>query len=186
MVTKTEELRTDRGEEMGYLAIAHAIDRTGRIISGAEATCMCGELDWQGKPSFQLRSMAQTRACSKVLSNTFRHVIVFAGLCPTPAEEMGPKPQGPKKEKFQTMCDVCDCPNRISDKRRHETSKKYGQGLCVPCEKVKQKKLGELTTAPLNDPKQVAEFIGQAQQRKANGKPQQIVMAMDAGEAEIA
>lgn len=186
MVTKTEELLTDDRLEMGYLAIAHAIDRTGRIVSGAEATCMCSEQEWQGKPSFQLRSMAQTRACSKVLSNTFRHVIVLAGLCPTPAEEMGPKPQGPKKDKFQTLCDVCDCENRISDKRRHETSKKYGQGLCVPCEKEKQKKLGEATTAPLNDPRQVREFIDQAKHKKANGRPQPIVAAMDAGKEEIA
>ena len=39
-------------------------------------------------PLFQLRSMAQTRACSKALSNLFKWVVVLAGYKPTPAEEM--------------------------------------------------------------------------------------------------
>ena len=39
-------------------------------------------------PLFQLRSMAQTRACSKVLRNAFAWVVVLAGYKPTPAEEL--------------------------------------------------------------------------------------------------
>jgi len=39
-------------------------------------------------PLFQLRSMAQTRACAKALSNLFKWVVVLAGYKPTPAEEM--------------------------------------------------------------------------------------------------
>lgn len=39
-------------------------------------------------PFFQLRSMAQTRACSKTLRNVFAWVVVLAGYKPTPAEEM--------------------------------------------------------------------------------------------------
>ena len=39
-------------------------------------------------PLFQLRSMAQTRACSKVIRNVFAWVVVLAGYKPTPAEEM--------------------------------------------------------------------------------------------------
>lgn len=39
-------------------------------------------------PLFQLRSMAQTRACGKALSNLFKWVVVLAGYKPTPAEEM--------------------------------------------------------------------------------------------------
>lgn len=39
-------------------------------------------------PRFQLRSMAQTRACSKALSLAFRWVVVLAGFKATPAEEM--------------------------------------------------------------------------------------------------
>jgi len=39
-------------------------------------------------PLFQLRSMAQTRACSKALRNVLAWVVVLAGYKPTPAEEM--------------------------------------------------------------------------------------------------
>jgi len=40
------------------------------------------------KPLFQLKSMAQTRACSKVLRQVFAWIVVLAGYRPTPAEEM--------------------------------------------------------------------------------------------------
>lgn len=39
-------------------------------------------------PMFQLRSMAQTRACAKALRNVLAWVVVLAGYKPTPAEEM--------------------------------------------------------------------------------------------------
>lgn len=39
-------------------------------------------------PMFQLRSMAQTRACAKALRNVFAWVVVLAGYRPTPAEEL--------------------------------------------------------------------------------------------------
>ena len=39
-------------------------------------------------PLFQLRSMSQTRAISKVLSTIFKWVVVLAGYKPTPAEEV--------------------------------------------------------------------------------------------------
>lgn len=39
-------------------------------------------------PLFQLRSMAQTRACAKVLRDVFSHIVILAGFNPTPAEEM--------------------------------------------------------------------------------------------------
>lgn len=39
-------------------------------------------------PSFQLRSMAQTRASAKALRNVLAWVVVLAGYRPTPAEEM--------------------------------------------------------------------------------------------------
>ena len=50
-------------------------------------------------PLFQLRSMAQTRACAKALSNVFKWVVVLAGYKPTPAEEMdGVFQQPPENE----------------------------------------------------------------------------------------
>ena len=39
-------------------------------------------------PLFQMASMAQTRACSKVLRNVLSWVAVLAGYSPTPAEEL--------------------------------------------------------------------------------------------------
>lgn len=42
----------------------------------------------QPVPSFQLRSMAQTRACAKAFRNVLAWVVVLAGYKPTPAEEM--------------------------------------------------------------------------------------------------
>jgi hypothetical protein len=51
--------------------------KSRRVKIGEEAT-----------PLFQLRSMAQTRACGKALSNLFKWVVVLAGYKPTPAEEM--------------------------------------------------------------------------------------------------
>jgi hypothetical protein len=39
-------------------------------------------------PLFQLRSMAQTRACAKALRNVLAWVVVLAGYRPTPAEEI--------------------------------------------------------------------------------------------------
>lgn len=39
-------------------------------------------------PLFQLRSMAQTRACAKAMRNALAWVVVLAGYRPTPAEEL--------------------------------------------------------------------------------------------------
>lgn len=59
------------------------------------------------KPLFQLRSMAQTRACAKALRGVFSWVVVLAGYKPTVAEEMtgnelpdggGDPPQGEAKK----------------------------------------------------------------------------------------
>jgi hypothetical protein len=181
MVTNTEELLTDDRKEMGYLAIAHAIDRTGRVISGAAAACMCSEPDWAGKPSFQIRSMAETRSCSKVLRNLFGYVMVMAGLCPTPAEEMGPGES--QRREITTPC--YECGNQVTKKRALAMRRKHGKELCITCEKKMHDTEGERLTAPLNDPKQVAGYVAQVRQRKASGG-QPIVAAMDAGKEEIA
>lgn len=47
-------------------------------------------------PLFQLRSMAQTRACAKAYRNVLAWVVVLAGYRPTPAEEMIDKGQPDK------------------------------------------------------------------------------------------
>ena len=85
-VIATEEVR--EGESlMGFLAHAVAI-ANGEEVSGADAECTHDEPNWAGKPRYQLRSMAQTRACAKALRNCLGWVAVLAGYEPTPAEEM--------------------------------------------------------------------------------------------------
>ena len=73
----------------GYEARAVAIRvDTGEEISAADAMCTDDEERWGNRPLFQLRSMAQTRACSKALRNVLSWVVVLAGYKGTPAEEM--------------------------------------------------------------------------------------------------
>jgi hypothetical protein len=180
MVTSTEEVISDHGAELGFIAIAHAIDATGRVVSGAEAACMYSEADWGTKPSYQLRSMAQTRACSKVLCNLFAYVLRLAGFCPTPAEEMG---SGQKRERdITTPC--YECGNKVSKVRALAMRRKHGKELCVPCEKKLDEAAGSKILEPLHDPKLVSEHIAQVKKRKANGA-QPIVAVMDAGREEL-
>lgn len=121
------------GEVKGWEATAEAFHiPTGQVISTADGMCLSEEEKWgprtkyrdnwvtdeaTGKrkndriadgfvstPLQQLRSMAQTRACSKVLSNLFKWVAVMKGYQGTPAEEMSgeeggePKTQGPSRK----------------------------------------------------------------------------------------
>lgn len=73
----------------GFEARASVIDlETGAEVSSADSMCLQDEKNWSFKPLFQLRSMAQTRACAKALRNVLAWVVVLAGFKPTPAEEM--------------------------------------------------------------------------------------------------
>lgn len=77
------------GETKGFEAKAVAFHvPTGQEISAAEALCLNDEPNWIHKPLFQLKSMAQTRACAKALRNVLSWVVVQGGFRPTPAEEM--------------------------------------------------------------------------------------------------
>lgn len=76
------------GAVRGFEARAAAVTPTGQEISAAEAMCLDDEKNWRNKPLFQLRSMAQTRACAKALRNVLSWVVVLAGYRATPAEEM--------------------------------------------------------------------------------------------------
>lgn len=73
----------------GFAACADALlVGTNQVISSAEAMCLNDEKNWSSKPLFQLKSMAQTRACAKALRNVLAWVVVLAGYSGTPAEEM--------------------------------------------------------------------------------------------------
>lgn len=84
----------DYGNVQGFEAKAVALRADGMEISAAESMCLNDEPNWQKKPLFQLRSMAQTRACAKALRNVLAWVVVLAGYKPTPAEEMTGQERG--------------------------------------------------------------------------------------------
>lgn len=100
------------GNISGFSARAVAIRADGMEISAAEGECLNDEDKWSHRakyewrpksdgngnerihvgdepvPLFQLKSMAQTRACSKALRNVLAWVVVLAGYRATPAEEL--------------------------------------------------------------------------------------------------
>ena len=76
------------GDVTGFEATADVIRTDGAIVSSASAMCLSDEKNWKGKPLFQLRSMAQTRAAAKAFRLCLSWVAVLAGYRGTPAEEM--------------------------------------------------------------------------------------------------
>jgi len=73
----------------GFEARADALlVSSNQVISSAEAMCLNDEPSWSRKPLFQLKSIAQTRACAKALRNVLAWVVVLAGYAPCPAEEI--------------------------------------------------------------------------------------------------
>lgn len=59
----------------------------GVVIAHGDAECRRDESNWQSRDSYALRSMAQTRAVSKVCRIALSSVMVMAGFAATPAEE---------------------------------------------------------------------------------------------------
>ena len=72
----------------GFEARVVVTDVGGKVVSVAESMCMNDETNWKGKPIFQLKSMAQTRALSKAYRMCLSFIVTLAGYSPTPAEEM--------------------------------------------------------------------------------------------------
>lgn len=81
----------------------------GQVIAHADAECRTSESNWKNRDSYAVRSMAQTRAVSKVCRVALSSVMVMAGFNATPAEEMDgivggggsytpPNPYGPDEE----------------------------------------------------------------------------------------
>ena len=69
---------------------------SGKLVSRAEAMCSCSEDNWRGKPLYQVRSMAQTRACAKALRQVFGYIAILAGYEATPLEEIREEDLTPK------------------------------------------------------------------------------------------
>jgi hypothetical protein len=90
--TKYVEFAEVRGFEARAIALHNGLE-----ISAAEAACLTDEPNWRGKPLFQLKSMAQTRAAAKALRTVLAWIVVLAGYEPTPAEEMSDPEKKTKK-----------------------------------------------------------------------------------------
>ena len=86
-ITK-ETKYVDYGGVKGFDARVEILDKDGKVVGGAESSCMADEANWRGKPTFSLKSMAQTRATGKAYRQILSWVAVLAGFEPTPAEEM--------------------------------------------------------------------------------------------------
>jgi hypothetical protein len=77
------------GTVTGYQATVEARTMAGAVVGRADAECTRDEnKKWEEAPSFQLRSMAITRASSKALRMPLGFVMKLAGYETTPAEEM--------------------------------------------------------------------------------------------------
>ncbi len=148
-VTETRFL--DYGQVRGYEAVAEAYHiPTGQVIGRAEGMCLSDEDRWGLRPKYekgengergtktmvpvplqQLRSMAQTRACSKVLSNAFKWIATMGGFAGTPAEEMaGNEYDGDGKEIHQPQRKSAQIGTPISEaqsKRFYAIAKSSGK-----------------------------------------------------------
>jgi hypothetical protein len=128
----------------GFEAIADALRMSdGQVISSGRGMCLNNEDNWntrpkyeyeQGKrvqtgtvrvPTYQLASMAQTRAIGKVLRNVLAFVVALAGYATTPAEEMTGDEQssrdrepGREPERKSAQQNGNHKPDKISDPQR--------------------------------------------------------------------
>lgn len=62
--------------------------RNGVQVGAAEAQCTRDEKSWSNRDEYALRSMSQTRACSKALRSVLGFIAVIAGYEDTPASEV--------------------------------------------------------------------------------------------------
>lgn len=127
------------GVVKGFSARAVVLRPDGAEISAAEADCLSDEPKWSTRakfewqdgakgrervkvgdepvPLFQLKSMAQTRACAKALRNVLARVVVLAGYRPTPSEELDTEaiPQGIKNVTNKPK--ATDIPSHVQSER---------------------------------------------------------------------
>lgn len=87
IVTRTDRITDDKGNA-GWEAHAEAKTMSGIVVGAADSQCSRSEQNWKSSDDYSLRSMAQTRACSRALQSPLRWVMELAGFAGTPAEEM--------------------------------------------------------------------------------------------------
>lgn len=163
----------------GFSASADAIlVSTGQIISSADAMCLNDEPHWNTRPVyeyveqqdrrkhrvktgdvpvplFQLRSMAQTRACAKALRNVMAWVVVLAGYKATPAEELTGMTEGREP---------VGCCNRCGTDLYLKSEK--GKVLCKDCERISPAQRQAECMKPLADPDFVQKSVAAVQAKR--------------------
>ena len=128
-VIDTEELYQDN-KLIGFSAKAVAV-KDGTEISAAEAECCFDEPNWKNKPRFQLKSMAQTRACAKALRNCLAFIAVLANYEPTPAEEMVGNDSHNQKSKSKSTPPKEEVNTDLATQPQKD--KIYGTVICEKC-----------------------------------------------------
>lgn len=79
----------------------------GVVIAHGDGECRRTESNWKNRDSYAIRSMAQTRAVSKVCRIALSSVMVMAGFNATPAEEMDGIHPEPPKSADEPHCPAC-------------------------------------------------------------------------------
>lgn len=100
----------------GYRAIGQVRRvNDGVILAEAEGFVGDDEHQWNRKPEYARRAMAQTRAMSRAGRSAFAHVVVLmnAGLSTTPAEEMNFQ-NAPDKDAHPPQLQTPAVPTRIA------------------------------------------------------------------------
>lgn len=107
------DIEWTRELEDGWEARARLIRISdGAVLTHAEAECRRteekgGKQRWKAANSYEIRSMAQTRATSKVCRNALSSVMVLAGFSATPAEEMDGRSSDVPATESDPHCPAC-------------------------------------------------------------------------------
>lgn len=143
LFARTEEAEyVDIGGVKGFKARAKVVNGMGIELGSAVAYCLSDEKNWGDKPTFQLASMAQTRAGAKALRNVLSWVAVLAGYKATPAEEMidtnghpvNAKPVEEKSKIIKEDLFCAACGRNMSVKEYEFSMKMYKKSLCFQCQ----------------------------------------------------
>lgn len=123
------------GGARGFKATAIALDSRGVIRSRATAYCMDDEDRWGKAPTYQLASMAQTRANAKALRNVLSWVTVLAGYKATPAEEMdGVKTTRQPAQKGKIPeCPKCKTAKKVIPSKFNDKQTGIRPWFCLTC-----------------------------------------------------
>lgn len=76
-------------DEGGYESTVALITYDGVVIGRASMICSPSEPDWANSPEYSIKSMATTRAMSKVCRIVLSWIMKLSGYHVTPAEEIG-------------------------------------------------------------------------------------------------